>query len=163
MDFAGKVVIVTGAGSGIGEDAAINFAKLGARVSLVDISESGLETVAGKLKSFGVEPSATLSVVADVTKDAAKIIDETIKRFGQLDVLVNNAGISKRGFPSSMDLDMFDQTIAVNCRAVIELTGLAIPHLEKTKGNIVNVSSVVSVQVVPILTAYCMSKAAIKM
>lgn len=162
MNFSGKVVIVTGAGSGIGEDAAIGFIKNNAKVVLVDLSENALNSVLEKFEE-NQKSNNLLSIVADVTKNAKRIIDETIKHFGKLDVLVNNAGIFKLDSASSVDLEGFDKLFAVNVRAVVELTKLAIPHLEKTKGNIVNISSITGIQAYAIACSYGMTKAAIAM
>lgn len=161
MNFNEKVVIVTGAATGVGEDAAIEFAKLGAKVVLVDINEEQLKIVNEKIKS-NMSPT-TLVITADVSKDAVKIIDETIHHFRKLDILVSNAAVVREGFPSNLDLDTHDLVFAVNVRAVVELTKLAIPHLEKTKGNIINVTSVGGSVPHPYTTSYSMSKAALDM
>lgn len=161
MGFEGRVVLITGAAAGIGEDVAISFAKLGARVSLVDLNGSELNRVVEKIKS--VTSAIPLAIVADVTKDAPKIIEQTIQHFGELDILVNNAGIFRRNFPPDMDLEIYDEIFAINCRALVEVTKLATPHLEKTKGNIVNVSSIGGLQAYGKAAYYCMSKAAVTM
>lgn len=161
MDFENKIVLITGAASGIGEETSITFAKNGASVVLVDINENGLNKVSDKIKNSGY--ATPLTIVADVTTDAAKIITKTIEHCQRLDVLVNNAGIVRKNFASTIDLDVFDRIFAVNVRAVIELTKLSIPYLERTKGNIVIVSSIVGLQPEVDIMAYCMSKAAINM
>lgn len=91
-NFEGKVVIVTGSSSGIGEDAIINFARCGAQVVVTGRNESRAKVVAGKSSPSGIDP---LVIVADVSKeeDCNKIINEAIEKFNQLDVLVNNARI----------------------------------------------------------------------
>lgn len=161
MNFNGKIVLVTGAASGIGEDVSINFAKLGAKVALVDVNEAGLQTVINKINANG--SSAALIIVADVVRDAPEIIERTIQHFGQLDVLINNAGIARLDTVSSLDLNTFDQIFATNCRAVMQLTQLAISHLERTKGNIVNLSSISGFRPMPSLMSYGVSKAALNM
>lgn len=161
MDFSGKVVLVTGASSGIGESAAIGFAELGAKVALVGRNEVRLSAVVAKIEAAGF--ASPLAIVADVTKDAPKIIGQTIQRFGKLDVLVNNAGIVQKDTASTVELAAFDTVLATNCRAVVELTKLAVPHLEQSKGNVVNVSSIAGLQPCNIATSYCMSKAALDM
>lgn len=159
MSFSGKVIIITGASSGIGADAARHLAKLGAKVSIIGRNEQRLNKVAEKIKSAG--SPAPLAIVADVTKDAQRIVDETIKHFGQIDVLVNNAGFSKPDNVSEANLSQFDSVFDTNVRSVINLTKLCVPHLEKTKGNIVNVSSVAGLKAFPNAMTYCMSKAAL--
>lgn len=161
MNFSGKVVIVTGSASGIGEDAAIEFAKLGAKVVLVDINEERLKIVAEKMKNN--ESPTPLVIACDVTDDAIKIINDTIEHFGQLDILVNNAAIVREGTPSTLDLNLHDSVFKTNVRSVVELVKWAIPHLEKTRGNIVNVSSVGGIVAHVHTTSYSMSKAALDM
>ncbi|XP_055325884.1 uncharacterized oxidoreductase TM_0325-like [Sitodiplosis mosellana] len=159
MSFTGKVVIVTGASSGIGADAARHLAKLGAKVSIVGRNEKRLNQVAEQIKSAG--SPAPLAIVADVTKDAQRIVDKTIKHFGKLDVLLNNAGIVIQDNVTEINLSEFDRIFDTNVRSVITLTKLSVPYLEKTKGNIVNVSSVAGLKAIPNIMTYCMSKAAL--
>ena len=138
MDFTGNVVVITGASSGIGAGTAVHFAKLGAFVVTTGRNEENLKKVADKCagKAF--------MVIADLTKeeDRVKIIEKTIEKFGKIDVLVNNAGIGEFGGIENTSIEQFDSTIGTNLRAVYHLTILATPHLIKTKGNIVNVSSI---------------------
>ncbi|KAI5651575.1 enoyl-(Acyl carrier protein) reductase domain-containing protein [Phthorimaea operculella] len=144
MSFNNKVVLVTGASSGIGAAAAILFAKEGANVSMVGRNQKKLDAVAEKVAAAGKAP---LVINADVSKDddAKRIITETVTKFGKMDVLVNNAGFVRYG--SILDgkiLESYDAIMSVNLRAVINLTTLAAPHLVSTKGNIVNISSAAS-------------------
>jgi NAD(P)-dependent dehydrogenase (short-subunit alcohol dehydrogenase family) len=160
MSFTGKVVLITGASSGIGADAAIHLAKLGASVAIVGRNSANLNGVAQQIIANGAlaEP---LEIVADVTIDAERIINETIAHFGQLDVLINNAGILEMNSIETCTLDSFDRIMNTNVRSVLALTQLAVSHLEKTKGNIVNVSSVAGSIPVTTALAYCTSKAAL--
>lgn len=159
MSFSGKVVLITGAGSGIGADAACHLAKLGASVSIVDLNEERLIAVSAEIKRLGL--SAPLPITADVTKDAERIVDETIKAFGKLDVLINNVGYAISDSVIDVNLSEFDRLTNTNVRSMIELTKLCIPHLEQTKGNIVNTSSYYGIRSVPNFMSYCMSKAAV--
>lgn len=159
MNFHGKVVLITGAASGIGADAARHLAKHGAKVSIVDINEKLLAEVADEIKKSG--SPAPLAIVADVTTDSERIVDETIKHFGQLDVLVNNAGIAIRDNVADGKISEFDRLFNINVRSLITLTKCGVPHLEKTKGNIVNTSSVCGLMPVQNCMSYCMSKAAV--
>ncbi|XP_055307133.1 uncharacterized protein LOC129571368 [Sitodiplosis mosellana] len=134
MGFEEKVVLITGGSSGIGADAAIHLAKLGAKVSIVGRNAKRLEDVAKQIKIAG--GSTPLEIVADVTKDAKRIVDETINHFGKLDVLLNNAGITNNGRIQDLKIKDFDHLFDINVRSVIILTQQCIPHLEKTKGNI---------------------------
>lgn len=159
MAFEGKTVLITGASSGIGADAAIHLAKLGAEVAIVGRNEKRLNAVVEQIKQNG--SPAALAISADVTKDAQRIVDETIARFGKLDVLVNNVGIVITSKVPDLNMDDFDRVFDVNVRSVIILTQLCVPHLEKTKGNIVIVSSIAGFNPQPNLTTYCTSKAAL--
>lgn len=161
MDFKGKVILVTGGSSGIGSACAKHFAKLGANVIIVGRNVDRLVEVSHEITSKGfAEP---LVIVADVTKDSERIIKETVDRFGQLNVLVNNAGIMTEENIENITMDAFDFTMDVNLRSIVFLTQLAIPYLAKTQGNIVNVSSTAGVKAVPNLLSYCMSKSGLDM
>lgn len=164
MDFTDKVILITGASSGIGACCAEYFASLGASVVLVGRNIENLH----KIEALCVEKAsktakAPLSIQADITKepDVLHVIDETIKIFGKLDVLVNNAGIIGVGSIENTSLEQYDTIMNTNVRAVYHLTMLAVPHLIKTKGNIVNVSSVNGLRAFSGVLAYCVSKAAI--
>lgn len=159
--FNGKVVIVTGASSGIGADAAVGFAREGATVVLVGRNTERLNKVASNITANG--SSTPLIIAADVSKDAHKIINETIQQLGRIDILVNNAGIGSVDTASTFDLEGFDKVFATNVRGVAELTKLAVPHLERTKGNVVIVSSDAGIHPLPQAASYSMSKAAINM
>ncbi|XP_050353025.1 3-oxoacyl-[acyl-carrier-protein] reductase FabG-like [Nymphalis io] len=159
MNFKDKVVIVTGASSGIGAAAAIAFSAAGALVVMVGRNSTKLNAVAAQCTN-------PLVILADVANDddVKRIVDETIKKFGQLDVLVNNAGLSVLG--SLLEGDMmksYDAVMSVNVRAIVYLTNLAAPHLVKTKGNVVNISSMAGYlsPVIPGSVNYGVSKAAL--
>lgn len=158
-NFNGKVIIVTGASSGIGADAAIEFAKKGASLAIVGRDAARLNGVAKQITDGGhIEP---LQIVADVNIDAKRIINSTLEKFGKLDVLVNNAGVVEYGSSEVCTLESYDRILNTNSRSVFELSQLAIPHLIQTKGNIVNVSSVCGLRAFPNVIAYCTSKAAV--
>lgn len=142
-DFVNKVVLITGASSGIGAGTAEYLASQGAWLALVGRNEQNLKNVAAKCTPTHGAPEP-LQIIADVTNEAdvKRIIDTTIERFNKLNVLVNNAGILKRGTIQTSTLQDYDNIMNVNVRSVFHLTQLATPHLIATKGNIVNVSSV---------------------
>ncbi|PZC82089.1 hypothetical protein B5X24_HaOG211179 [Helicoverpa armigera] len=158
MSFQDKVVIVTGSSSGIGAAIAIKFAEEGAKVAIVGRNQEKLNNVA---KQCG----KPLVLVADVTKDEdnKRIVDETVRVFGKLDILVNNAGVAHSGSIQAEDaMATFNKVMTTNLRSAVYLTHLAAPHLVKTKGNIVNISSVVAFRVITKeMFAYCTSKAAL--
>lgn len=160
MDFTGKAVLVTGASSGIGAAIAIKFAEHGANVTIVGRNKSKLDSVMEKCSQNG---RTAIQIVADVTKDddARKIVNETIKCFGKLDVLINNAGIATTvSILNENAINVFDRVMATNLRSAVYITNLAAPHLVETKGNIINISSIASI--VPLAKeyfAYATSKA----
>lgn len=157
MGFKDKVVIITGASSGIGADVSVHFSKLGAKVAITGRNEQNLKETAGKCEND------FLLIVADlnVEFDRVKIIDQTLTKFGRIDVLVNNAGLGDKGGILTTPLEQFDLIMNTNVRSVFHLTQLAVPHLIKTQGNIVNVSSVAGPRANPIRLSYSLSKAAI--
>ncbi|XP_036318564.1 3-oxoacyl-[acyl-carrier-protein] reductase FabG-like [Rhagoletis pomonella] len=158
MTFSGKVVIVTGASSGIGAATAELFAKQDAKVVLVGRNEVNLKATEAACKA--ANSSAELLIIkADITLDAERVINTVIEKFGKLDVLVNNAGILAGGNILDIDVEQFDQILNTNLRAVFVLTKLAAPHLVKSKGNIVNVSSLAGTRSFPNSSSYCVSKA----
>ncbi|KYN12054.1 PREDICTED: 3-oxoacyl-[acyl-carrier-protein] reductase FabG-like isoform X1 [Trachymyrmex cornetzi] len=158
MSLSKKVILITGASSGIGAETAIHLAQLGASLSITGRNKQNLNKVAeqcGQPKPF--------VVVGDLANenDVKNIIDSTIKHYGKLDVLVNNAGIFELGTIETASLEQYDNIFNVNVRSVFQLTALAVPQLIKTKGNIVNVSSVYGLRPTRNNLAYCMSKAAL--
>jgi NAD(P)-dependent dehydrogenase (short-subunit alcohol dehydrogenase family) len=156
--FADKVVLVTGATSGIGHAVAVKFGEAGARVVALGRDQPALREVESAVKNAGGEP-LTLSVDVTNTEQAQHAIDETISRFGRLDVLVNAAGHISTGSIENTSLAAWDAMMNVNLRAVFQLMQMAAPHLIKSKGNIVNVSSVTGLRSFPGVLAYCVSKA----
>lgn len=161
-DFVNKVVLITGASSGIGAGTAEYLATKGAWLVLVGRNEQNLKEVALKCTPTHGAPEP-LQIVADVTNeaDAKRAIDATIAKFNKLNVLVNSAGILARGSIETSTLADYDNIMNVNVRSVFHLTQLAVPHLIATKGNIVNVSSVNGMRSFPGVLAYNMSKAAV--
>ncbi|KAL6267007.1 hypothetical protein P5V15_000087 [Pogonomyrmex californicus] len=158
MSFAGKVVLITGASSGIGAATAIHLAQLGASLSITGRNKHNLDKVAeqcGQSQPFIITGELTNE------KDVKNIIDLTIKHYGKLDVLVNNAAILEMGSIENTSLEQYDNIFNVNVRSVYQLTILAVPHLIKTKGNIVNISSLGGLRSFPDVLAYCMSKSAV--
>lgn len=128
-------------------------------MAIVGRNSDRLNEVAEQIKSADLP--TPLTIVADVTKDGQRIVDETIKHFGKLNVLVNNAGISVHDSIYDMDITEFDRVFDTNVRSIMILTQLCVPHLEATKGNIVNISSIASLKPLPGLTGYCTAKAAL--
>lgn len=160
MSFAKKVILITGASSGIGTATALRFAQLGACLSLTGRNKDKLKNVA---EQCNLEPNKMLVTTGDLTnEDSVKnIIDLTIKHYGRLDVLVNNSGMLEIGSIETTNMEDFDRCFNLNVRSVYQLSTLAVPYLIKTKGNIVNVSSVAGLRAFPNFLIYSMSKAAL--
>ena len=159
-ELDGRIALVTGATSGIGRATARRFAAEGARVALVGRDAETLSEVAGGVRGAGGE---ALEVNADVTSEshARRAVGETVEHFGGLDVLVNAAGIISNGTVENTPLADWDAMMNVNLRSVFHLMQLAVPHLERRPGNVVNVSSVTGLRAFPGVLAYCVSKAGV--
>ena len=134
-----KVVIITGAGSGMGAATAKRFAKDGYKVVLNGRTKSKLQSVADEIGSDHV-----LMIAGDISnpEDAANIVEQTIDTYGRLDVLVNNAAIAIFSKIEDLSLDDWNKQLSINTTGPFLMIKNAINHLEKTKGSIVNVSSV---------------------
>ncbi len=158
QDWAGKVVLVTGATSGIGRATALRFLQAGAGVAAVGRKTEALDSLAEEAEGLA---GKLLSLRADVTveEEAEGALAETIEKFGRLDVLVNAAGHISNGTIETTSLAAWDAMMNVNLRAVFNLMRLSVPHLEAARGNIVNVSSVTGLRSFPGVLAYCVSKA----
>ncbi len=137
--FSNKVVLVTGAASGIGEAAARRFGEEGASLVLADMNGEGLERVAAKIGA-----DRTLTQVADLSNAdrCREVVTAAIERFGRLDVLVNNAGKDHLGRVDEGDIGDFSTIIETDLYGVFYMTRFALPHLRESRGCIVNVSSV---------------------
>jgi meso-butanediol dehydrogenase/(S,S)-butanediol dehydrogenase/diacetyl reductase len=137
--FKGKIVIVTGSASGIGEATARRFVVEGAKVALVDRNKDSLEKVAKSLPADRVMVQA-----ADVSDSRAVdgMVAAVVDRFGRLDVIVNNAGVHEGGDPTSITDEKWRTVMSTDVDGVFYGCRAALPHLEKTKGSIVNTASV---------------------
>lgn len=158
--FSGKVALVTGATSGIGQACAIAFATAGARVACVGRKEKALRDVAERIRALD---SKALTIQADLlsSAEAERAVNETIKTFGGIDVLVNAAGHISSGAIENTTLEAWDEMMNVNVRAAFQLMQKALPSLIERRGNVVNVSSVTGLRAFPGVLAYCVSKAAL--
>lgn len=161
--FANKVVLITGASSGIGAESARAFAKLDANLVLTGRNKDNLDKVAHDCENNSSKKLTPLVVIADMNNEneVENIVKSTIQQFKKIDVLVNNAGIIESGTIETTSLAQYDKVMNTNVRSIYQLTMLATPYLLETKGSIVNVSSVTGMRSFPNVLAYCMSKAAV--
>ncbi|XP_026322065.1 uncharacterized protein LOC113231762 [Hyposmocoma kahamanoa] len=161
--FKDKVVLITGASSGIGAETALEFSKLGGKLAITGRNKKNLDDVAKQCEDASPEKLQPLIIVADMNNEnhVENIIATVINVFQKLDVLVNNAGILESGTIENTSLEQYDRVMNTNVRGPYHLTLLAVQHLVKTKGNIVNVSSVTGLRSFPNVLAYCMSKSAL--
>ena len=156
----GKVAVVTGASSGIGKATASLLAKNGATVVAVGRNEKELLALSEGLKAKKGSVKIHLADVNEFSQ-IERMVSETVQNFGQIDILVNSAGVIKTGSIENTTMDDWDKMMNLNVRSVFNLIQKCLQHLEATKGNIVNVSSVAGTRSFPGILAYCVSKAAI--
>jgi len=156
-----KVVIITGASSGIGKALAAQFAKKHAIVVLAARNEEKLLQAQEELKKFN---SVTLVIPTDVSKeeDCKNLIDQTVARFGKIDILINNAGISMRALFADLDLSVIRRLMDVNFWGTVYCTKYAEPYLVAQKGTVVGIISIAGYQGLPCRTGYSASKYAIR-
>jgi len=154
-----KVVIITGASSGIGKSLAVVFAKAGANVVVAARNMEKLNQLKEELKDFNVLPIQT-----DVSKEAdcKRLIDETIRHYGTIDILINNAGISMRAIFEEVDLNVIRQLMDINFWGTVYCTKFAFPYILKNKGSVVGVSSIAGYKGLPARTGYSSSKFAMQ-
>jgi 3-oxoacyl-[acyl-carrier protein] reductase len=161
IDMAGKVALVTGASRGIGRSIALEMARAGCRVACFATSEERSRAVADECSSLGVETLALGGDVADPAA-AASAVERTIGELGRLDVLVNNAGITRDGLLMRMSDEDFDRVLAVNLRgAFLTCRAAARPMTKQRSGRIVNVASIVGIMGNAGQANYAASKAGI--
>uniref|UniRef100_A0A1I7V0D4 Short-chain dehydrogenase/reductase SDR n=1 Tax=Caenorhabditis tropicalis TaxID=1561998 RepID=A0A1I7V0D4_9PELO len=150
--FSGKVAIITGSSFGIGRETALLFAKEGAKVTVTGRNEERLQGTRQALLDSGIPETNILIVPADITTSSGQdtLISKTLERFGKLDILVNNAGASipdsQKRTGINQGIETYEQVMRLNVQSVIEMTQKVRPHLAKSKGDIVNVSSIVALK-----------------
>lgn len=152
-DFGGQTVVVTGASSGIGLATARRFAAAGANVVLAARSVDVIEVEAANLPS-----ALALRCDVSVEADCRELIERTVERFGGIDVLINNAGISMRAAFDDVDLSVLHRLMDVNFWGTVYCTKYALPYLLRSRGSVVGVSSVAGLHGLPARTGYSASK-----
>jgi NAD(P)-dependent dehydrogenase (short-subunit alcohol dehydrogenase family) len=157
MNFEGKTVVITGASSGIGEALALRFAALKANVVMGARNSDKLSELASVIGSKG---SSTAWTATDVSKeeDCRRLIELAVERFGGIDVLVCNAGISMRALLDDVEIPVLQRLMDVNFWGTVYCTKYALPHLQRSHGTLVGVSSVAGIHGLPGRTGYSASK-----
>jgi NAD(P)-dependent dehydrogenase (short-subunit alcohol dehydrogenase family) len=160
MKLKDRVAVITGAGSGIGRAAAIEFAKEGARVVVADINQAGAVETVKQIEAAG---GIARAVPTDVSKPESvqRLVEETLKSFFQVHVLFSNAAIQVNKTVEETTVEEWNQEIAVNLGGVFLCSKFFLPHLRKTKGCIINMASVNGFFVEPMCAGYCATKGAI--
>ncbi len=153
----GKVVVVTGASSGIGEAMAREYAKMGAKVVMAARREEELKRIASEIEAEGGKVAYS---ACDVVKEeeCKRLIEVAIEAFGSIDVLICNAGLSMRALFDDCDLKVLHRLMDVNFWGTVNCTKYALPWLQRSKGSLVGISSVAGIHGLPGRTGYSASK-----
>jgi NADP-dependent 3-hydroxy acid dehydrogenase YdfG len=157
-----KVVVITGASSGLGEATARLLSAEGATVVLGARRAERLKTLADELNAKG---GKTLAVATDVTdrQQVKQLVDTAVEKFGRIDVMINNAGLMQQSPLDKLQVDEWDNMIDINIKGVLYGIAAALPHMERQKfGHIINVSSVAGHKVTPAGVVYCATKHAVR-
>ncbi len=155
-----KVVVITGSTMGIGKKLAMTLATQGNRIVLNGRNVERLERTLAEMKAQGFE---VVGIAGDVSKaaDCKALIEKGIAAFGQIDVLINNAGISTEGTVEELSPEVFAKVMDVNYMGSVYPTQLALPHLKTTKGSVLFISSVAGIRGIPNYAVYSSSKMAL--
>lgn len=155
--FDGKIIVITGASSGIGEAMAREYSKLGARVVLGARNEERLSQIVQAICSEGGE---AICVVADVAKeeDCRRLVARAVEEFGGIDILICNAGISMRASFDDVEMSVLHRVMNVNFWGTAYCAKYALPYLKASKGSLVGISSVAGLHGLPGRTGYSASK-----
>jgi dehydrogenase/reductase SDR family member 7B len=156
-----KVVIITGASSGIGKACAGEFGRRGARIVITGRNSASLLETSAYLRAAGID---NLPIVADagVEEDARRMAEETIKHYGRIDILINNAGISMRALFADLELQVFKKVMDINFYGTVYATKYCLPHILAAKGSVIGISSINGYRGTPARTAYTASKYAMQ-
>lgn len=162
MSIEGKVVIITGASSGIGEATAKELGANGAKLILAARREENLKSLQNKLQKEGVDVTYK---TADVTSNEQmeQLAQFTLDKYGQIDVIINNAGLMPLANLNKKKVDEWNTMIDVNIKGVLYGIGAVLPHMrERKSGHIINISSVAGHEVMPGGAVYCGTKFAVR-
>ncbi|WP_108210572.1 SDR family oxidoreductase [Pontibacter mucosus] len=152
-----KVVLITGGTSGIGKALAFAFGREGAKVAISGRNQQNLDQTSQELSAAGID---NLPVNADVSveEQCQRMVQETVQKYGRLDVLINNAGISMRALFEDLDLDVLRKVMDINFWGTVYSTKYALPYIKQVKGSIVGISSIAGYRGLPARTGYSASK-----
>lgn len=152
-----KIVLITGASSGIGKAMAFAFGREGARIVICARQATALATVRSELEQAGI---TVLALTADVSveTDVKQLIDQTIAHFGRLDMLINNAGISMRSMLIDTDPAVIQKVMDINFMGTVYATRYALPYIIQAKGSVVGISSIAGFRGLPVRAGYSASK-----
>ena len=156
-----KVVIITGATSGIGKACAFEYGKKGWVVSVTGRNQSKLDQLSKELTSAGIGHTSILAESSSKS-DNQKMVESTIEKHGRIDALIANAGIGMRALFEEMTIDVFEQVMDVNFNGTVYATKYALPHILRSKGSIIGISSINGHRGTPARTAYTASKYAME-
>ncbi|NTW33248.1 MAG: SDR family oxidoreductase [Bacteroidetes bacterium] len=161
MKMKNKVVVITGASSGIGKALAFEFAALGAKLVIAARNQEKLKKIEEELSSKQYD---VLTVATDVSieNDCKILIERSIEKYGAIDILINNAGISMRALFEEVDMTVLHQLMDINFWGTVYCTKYALPYLLKSKGSVVGVSSIAGYKGLPGRTGYSASKFAMQ-
>jgi NAD(P)-dependent dehydrogenase (short-subunit alcohol dehydrogenase family) len=161
MQFSGKVALITGGASGIGRATALLFAREGAAVAIADVNSAAGESVAREITRAG---GRAIFECTDVTRteDCRRLVERTMREFGRIDILFNNAGIIRRATVLELSEQDWDRVMAVNVKSIYLLSREVIPHMEKQgAGSIINTASGWGIAAGAKAAVYCASKGAV--
>lgn len=161
MKLKGKVALITGGSLGLGKATAILFAQEGATVVITGRTEKTLKETVVEAESKGVKIEYLVSNVAKI-EDCESAVEETVNRYGAIDILFNNAGVLSAASTHETELEEWDRIFNINVRGTFMMSKLAVPHmLKKGSGCIVNNSSILGLKALPGIAAYTASKGAV--
>ena len=160
MNFKNKVAIITGSNQGIGKELARQLGLAGAKVVINGRNNEKLQKVSEEFQALEID---TLPINGDISDSrfCENLIGRTVDHFGQLDILINNAGMDAKGPLEEMDPDVFKKIVEINLLGSSYTSKFAIPHLKESKGSIMMVSSLAGIHGLPFHSSYSTSKKAL--
>ena len=160
MNLNNRVAVITGSGSGIGQAAAVEFARAGARIVVADINSEGASVTRARIASAG---GSAIAIQTDVAspESVRNLVAEVMREFGAVHILMNNAAIQINKTVEDTTVEEWSRELAVNLGGVFLCSKYFLPYLRQVKGNIINMSSVNGFFTEPMCAGYCATKAAI--